>query len=69
MARDKLITIRIEGEKRDAFNQLAKSQNTDTADGSASCPSLPTPHPPTPLWLGCMENNKQFSFELEPTLI
>ncbi|MCA2710002.1 MAG: hypothetical protein IM473_22030 [Microcystis sp. M015S2] len=31
MARDKLITIRIEGEKRDAFNQLAKSQNTDTA--------------------------------------
>jgi hypothetical protein len=31
MARDKLITIRIEGEKRDAFNQLAKAQNTDTA--------------------------------------
>jgi hypothetical protein len=31
MARDKLITIRIEREKRDAFNQLAKSQNTDTA--------------------------------------
>ena len=31
MARDKLITIRIEGEKRDLFNQLAKSQNTDTA--------------------------------------
>jgi uncharacterized phage infection (PIP) family protein YhgE len=31
MARDKLITIRIEGEKREAFNQLAKSQNTDTA--------------------------------------
>jgi hypothetical protein len=31
MARNKLITIRIEGEKRDAFNQLAKSQNTDTA--------------------------------------
>ena len=31
MARDKLITVRIEGEKRDAFNQLAKSQNTDTA--------------------------------------
>ncbi|NCR23526.1 MAG: hypothetical protein GPJ27_17185 [Microcystis aeruginosa L111-01] len=31
MARDKLITIRIEGDKRDAFNQLAKSQNTDTA--------------------------------------
>ena len=31
MARDKLITIRIEGEKRDAFNQLAKSQNSDTA--------------------------------------
>jgi hypothetical protein len=31
MAKDKLITIRIEGEKRDAFNQLAKSQNTDTA--------------------------------------
>ena len=31
MARDKLITIRIEGETRDAFNQLAKSQNTDTA--------------------------------------
>jgi hypothetical protein len=31
MARDKLITIRIEGEKRDAFNQLTKSQNTDTA--------------------------------------
>ena len=26
MARDKLITVRIEGEKRDAFNQLAKSQ-------------------------------------------
>ena len=31
MARDKLITIRIEGEKREAFNNLAKSQNTDTA--------------------------------------
>nr|NCS80066.1 hypothetical protein [Microcystis aeruginosa K13-07] len=31
MARDKLITVRIEGEKREAFNQLAKSQNTDTA--------------------------------------
>ena len=31
MARDKLITIRIEGDKRDLFNQLAKSQNTDTA--------------------------------------
>jgi phage host-nuclease inhibitor protein Gam len=31
MARDKLITIRIEGEKREAFNQLAKAQNTDTA--------------------------------------
>jgi hypothetical protein len=31
MTRDKLITIRIEGEKREAFNQLAKSQNTDTA--------------------------------------
>jgi chromosome segregation ATPase len=31
MARDKLITIRIEGDKRDAFNQLAKAQNTDTA--------------------------------------
>jgi hypothetical protein len=31
MARDKLITVRIEGEKRDAFNQLAKAQNTDTA--------------------------------------
>ncbi|MCA2711453.1 MAG: hypothetical protein IM473_16595 [Microcystis sp. M015S2] len=31
MARDKLITIRIEREKRDAFNQLAKAQNTDTA--------------------------------------
>ena len=31
MARDKLITIRIEGEKREAFNQLVKSQNTDTA--------------------------------------
>ena len=31
MARDKLITVRIEGEKRDAFNQLAKSQNTVTA--------------------------------------
>ena len=31
MARNKLITVRIEGEKRDAFNQLAKSQNTDTA--------------------------------------
>jgi uncharacterized coiled-coil protein SlyX len=31
MTRDKLITIRIEGEKRDAFNQLAKAQNTDTA--------------------------------------
>ena len=31
MARDKLITIRIEGEKRQAFTQLAKSQNTDTA--------------------------------------
>ena len=31
MARDKLITIRIEGEKRQAFGELAKSQNTDTA--------------------------------------
>jgi hypothetical protein len=31
MTRDKLITVRIEGEKREAFNQLAKSQNTDTA--------------------------------------
>ena len=31
MARDKLITIRIEGEKRQAFGDLAKSQNTDTA--------------------------------------
>lgn len=31
MARDKLITIRIEGDKREAFNNLAKSQNTDTA--------------------------------------
>jgi hypothetical protein len=31
MTRDKLITIRIEGEKREAFNQLAKAQNTDTA--------------------------------------
>lgn len=31
MARDKLITIRVEGEKREAFNQLAKSHNTDTA--------------------------------------
>jgi hypothetical protein len=31
MARDKLITIRIEGEKRKAFGDLAKSQNTDTA--------------------------------------
>jgi hypothetical protein len=31
MTRDKLITIRIEGEKRQAFNQLAKAQNTDTA--------------------------------------
>lgn len=31
MARDKLITIRIEGEKRKAFGELAKSQNTDTA--------------------------------------
>ena len=31
MARDKLITVRIEGEKREAFNNLAKSQNTDTA--------------------------------------
>lgn len=31
MARDKLITIRIEGEKREAFNNLAKSQNSDTA--------------------------------------
>ncbi len=31
MARNKLITIRIEGEKREAFNNLAKSQNTDTA--------------------------------------
>ena len=31
MARDKLITVRIEGEKRQAFTQLAKSQNTDTA--------------------------------------
>ena len=31
MTRDKLITIRIEGEKREAFNQLVKSQNTDTA--------------------------------------
>ena len=31
MARDKLITIRIEGDKRKAFGDLAKSQNTDTA--------------------------------------
>jgi len=31
MARDKLITIRIEGDKRQAFGDLAKSQNTDTA--------------------------------------
>jgi hypothetical protein len=31
MARDKLITIRIEGEKRQAFGELAKSHNTDTA--------------------------------------
>lgn len=31
MARDKLITIRIESEKREAFKELAKSQNTDTA--------------------------------------
>ncbi|REJ50939.1 MAG: hypothetical protein DWQ56_25420 [Microcystis aeruginosa DA14] len=31
MARDKLITIRIEEEKREAFKELAKSQNTDTA--------------------------------------
>ena len=31
MARDKLITVRIEGEKRQAFGDLAKSQNTDTA--------------------------------------
>jgi hypothetical protein len=31
MARDKLITIRIEGEKRQAFGELAKAQNTDTA--------------------------------------
>ena len=31
MARDKLITIRIEGEKREAFKELAKSHNTDTA--------------------------------------
>jgi hypothetical protein len=31
MTRDKLITIRIEGEKRQAFGELAKSQNTDTA--------------------------------------
>jgi len=31
MARDKLITIRIEGEKRQAFGDLAKSQNSDTA--------------------------------------
>ena len=31
MARDKLITIRIEGDKRKAFGELAKSQNTDTA--------------------------------------
>jgi len=31
MARDKLITVRIEGEKRQAFGELAKSQNTDTA--------------------------------------
>ena len=31
MARDKLITIRIESEKRKAFGDLAKSQNTDTA--------------------------------------
>lgn len=31
MARDKLITIRIEGDKRQAFGDLAKIQNTDTA--------------------------------------
>lgn len=31
MSRDKLITIRIEGDKREAFKELAKSQNTDTA--------------------------------------
>jgi len=31
MARDKLITIRIEGDKRQAFGDLAKSHNTDTA--------------------------------------
>ncbi len=31
MARDKLITVRIEEEKRKAFGDLAKSQNTDTA--------------------------------------
>lgn len=31
MTRDKLITIRIESEKREAFKELAKSQNTDTA--------------------------------------
>ena len=31
MARDKLITIRIEWDKRQAFGDLAKSQNTDTA--------------------------------------
>ena len=31
MARNKLITIRIESEKRQAFGDLAKSQNTDTA--------------------------------------
>lgn len=31
MARDKLITVRIEGEKREAFNEWAKSKNLDTS--------------------------------------
>jgi hypothetical protein len=31
MARDKLITVRIEGEKREAFNEWAKSRKLDTS--------------------------------------